>query len=196
VLAIRGFGSPLAQLFLDFLPPWETAVPVERGACDTQSERHLFCQGVLTPQHIGAQAPDVIADSFMANCASTIRQCDMIVGTNDNARILVMGSESGFAWSYDGVYAASKAGLHKYVETKKLRTPDQQLVCIAPSIISNGGMTLRRTDEKNLAKREAEHPKKRFLTCSEVCALMKYLLYIDTGYLTGTVIRLNGGAHT
>lgn len=195
MLAIRGFGSRLAQAVADLLPPGETAVPVERGDCNSTADRHLFCQGLLTPQTIGMQSEAVIADSFMANAASTIRQCDLVIGVNDRARICVIGSESGFSWSYDGAYAASKAGLHRYVETKTLRTPEQQLICIAPSIIGDAGMTTRRQDQANLVTRETAHPKRRFLTCAEVARWIVFVLYIDTGYASGTVIRLNGGQH-
>lgn len=193
MIAIRGFGSRLAQAFIGFVPNWEEAVPVERGACNTAAERHLFCQGVLTPKTIREQTAEERAESFEANFATVARQCDLIIATNDKARICVIGSESGFSWSYDGAYAASKAAVHAYVETKRLRTPSQQLICIAPSIIGDAGMTLRREDRTNLASHEAAHPKGRFLNCSEVCRLIYHALYVDQGYLTGTVIRMNGG---
>lgn len=195
-IAIRGFGSRLAQAVIDVLPDGENAVPVERGGCNTTADRHLFCQGVMTPAAIGQQSEQQLAESFIANAASTIRQCDLIIATNDKARICVIGSESGFSWSFDGAYAASKAGLHRYVETKRLRTPDQQLICVAPSIIADAGMTVRRTDRHALASREAAHPKGRFLTCAEVAAWVRFVLYLDRGYASGTVIRINGGQHT
>lgn len=193
MIAIRGFSSRLAQHMLGFLPPWELAIPVERGACNTTAERHLFCQGVMTPEPIGRQSRAEIADSFEANFSMVARQCDLILATNDHARICVIGSESGYSWSFDGAYAAAKAAVHRYVETKRLRTPEQQLVCVAPGIIGDTGMTLRRQDKDNLARREAAHPKRRFLTCSEVCRMIEFLLYTDDGYTTGTVIRIHGG---
>lgn len=195
MIAIRGYGSRLAQHLIGFLPNWEQAVPVERGACNTTAERHLFCQGQLLPKTVGQQTRNEIAESFEANFAMVVRQCDLIIATNDKARICVIGSESGYSGSFDGAYAGAKAALHRYVETKKLRTPHQQLICIAPSIIGDSGMTTRRTDTGNLAKRKAEHPKGRFLNCSEVCRLIHFALYVDEGYLTNTVIRLNGGQH-
>jgi NAD(P)-dependent dehydrogenase (short-subunit alcohol dehydrogenase family) len=195
MIAIRGFGSQLAQLFLDFLPDWDDPVPVERGSCNTTAERHLFCQGLLNGKIIGQQTAKEIADTFEANFNMVVRQCDLIIGTNDKARICVIGSESGFAGSFDGAYAGAKAALHRYVETKKLRTPDQQLICIAPGIVDDLGMTTRRMDYDKLARREKEHPKGRFLHSSEVCRLVKHVLYVDDGYLSGTVIRMNGGEH-
>lgn len=196
MIAIRGFSSALARAVIDILPPNETAVPVERGGCNTTAVRHLFCQGVLTSKSIREQSRAEIAESFWANAAMTIRQCDLILGVNPEARICIVGSESGFAWSYDGAYAAAKAAVHRYVETKPGLRPDQQIVCLAPSIISDAGMTTRRADHDKLVSREASHPKGRFLICAEVARWIKFLLYEDTGYATGVVIRLNGGAHT
>jgi NAD(P)-dependent dehydrogenase (short-subunit alcohol dehydrogenase family) len=195
MLAIRGFSSSMAQAFLDFVPPWETVVPVERGAGNCTASRHLFCQGLLVPKPLGMQTKDDITESFEANCASTVRQCNIILATNPKARICVIGSESGFQWSFDDVYAASKAALHRYVETKRLRSGDQQLVCVAPSIIEDSNMTSHRADTDNLERRRVEHPKGRFLRMSEVCRMIHFLLYVDEGYTTNTVIRMNGGGH-
>jgi NAD(P)-dependent dehydrogenase (short-subunit alcohol dehydrogenase family) len=193
MLAIRGFSSSLAQAFIEFVPPWETVEPVERGAGNCTASRHLFCQGMITPRPVGQQTKLEWADSMAANCLDVIRQCDLILATNPKARIVVMGSESGYSGSFDGTYAAAKAGLHKYVETKALR-PDQQLVAVAPTIIEDSGMTKRRDDKVNLDNRRAQHPKRRFLAMSEVCRMIHFLLYVDDGYTTGTVIRMHGGA--
>lgn len=195
MIAIHGIASRLAQAVLPLLPESEEVIPVERGANRADADRHLFCRGLLRPATILAQTREEIAESFIANAAQTIAKCDTILAVNGTARICVIGSESGFSWSYDGAYAASKAALHRYVETKKLRTPWQQLVCIAPGIVEDAGMTLRRTDEKRLEERKQAHPKQRFLTCAEVARLIHYCLYVDQGYLTGQILRFNGGEH-
>lgn len=195
MLAIRGYSSRLAQALIGLLPHGEVACPVERGAHQTAADRHLFCQGLLRSEPIGAQTSTDIAEGFMANAARTIMECDLILAVNDAARICIIGSESGFAWSYDGAYAASKAAVHRYVETKRLRTSQQQLICVAPGIIGDARMTARRTDRDRLAKREAEHPKRRFLTCAEVARWVHFVLYEDSGYMTNQVLRLNGGEH-
>lgn len=196
MIAIRGYSSGLARALLPLLPEREKAVPVERGGCNTGAERHLFAQGLLRPAAVSQQSNAEIAESLMANAICTIQQCDLIFAVNDQARVCVIGSESGFAWSFDGAYAAAKAAVHRYVETKRLPKPQQQLICIAPSIIADGGMTTRREDAKNLAAKEAAHPKGRFLTCAEVAKWIKFVLYEADDYATGVVIRINGGMHT
>ena len=195
MICIRGYSSPLAAAVAELLPASETLSIAGRGETITRGERHLFCQGVMTPKLIGKQSKEEIAKSFWVNAVDIIQQCDLIFEKNDTARICVIGSESGFSWSYDGAYAASKAALHRYVETKRLRTAQQQLVCIAPTIISDGAMTLRRTDLESLADRATKHPKGRFLTCAEVARWVHFVLYQDDGYGSGMVIRLNGGSH-
>jgi NAD(P)-dependent dehydrogenase (short-subunit alcohol dehydrogenase family) len=124
-----------------------------------------------------------------------IAACDQVFDERELARVVVIGSESGFSGSYDSAYAAAKAGLHAYVETKRLK-PRQQLVCVAPGIIADAGMTTRRPDKDALAARALEHPKRRFVTALEVAKLIRFLLYDDIGYLSGITIRMNGGQHT
>lgn len=195
MIAIRGFNSSLAQAFLPLLPKGEQVVPVERGTVDTEALRHVFAQGIIRPKKVVEQSAKEIEQSLWVNAMMTIEQCEMIFAANAYARVLVIGSESGFAGSFDGTYAAAKAAVHRYVETKKLRSPGQQLICIAPSIMGDSGMTLARADKDSLVKRVANHPKARFLTLAEVASLMHHVLYIDTGYLSGVVIRMNGGQH-
>jgi NAD(P)-dependent dehydrogenase (short-subunit alcohol dehydrogenase family) len=73
--------------------------------------------------------------------------------------------------------------------------PQQQIVCVSPGIIEDAGMTVRREDRVNLARRRDMHPKRRFLRAIEVARMIHFLLYVDEGYTSGVVIRMNGGAH-
>ena len=57
-------------------------------------------------------------------------------------------------------------------------------------------MTERRQDVENLQHRQEKHPKRRFLEAAEVARMIHFLLYVDEGYTTGVVIRMNGGEHT
>lgn len=178
------------------LPAGEEAFPVKRNAAlPMEAERYLFSQGLLQPKRMAEQTKIEVLKSFWANAAAVIRACDDIFAANPKARVCIIGSESAFAWSYDGAYAAAKAALHRYVETKRLQSPDQQLICIAPSIIGDAQMTVSRRDHDGLVQRMAAHPKRRWLEAAEVAALVHHCLYVDRGYLSGVVIRLNGGAH-
>lgn len=198
MIAIRGIHSFIAQELIKLLPENEIVREIDRGErieFEERADRFFYCQGLLRPKSIVEQDGNERIQSFWVNALRVIRDCDLILERNSKARICVMGSESGFAWSYDGVYAAAKAALHQYVETKRLK-PNQQLVCVAPSIVADAGMTVRRDDQEILLNRLREHPKHRFLLSEEVARMVHFLLYVDRGYTTGVVIRINGGAHT
>lgn len=191
MLAIRGGGSQIAR---------ELNVPdivrVDRDQpMPLDADRYLFCAGLLRSKHWTAQTKAEIEEGFAVNLWQVTDDCERILSANDKARICVIGSESAYRGSYDDVYAASKRCLHEYVERRRLK-PEQQLVCISPSVIEDCGQHIRREDEWRTAQRREAHPKQRFLKAEEVALLVHYVLYQDAGYLTGVVIRLNGGEHT
>lgn len=194
MLAVTGYNSQIVQDLLPLLPEGEEVQhldDIDAGA-ERMIDRYVFCAGLLRPMKIIEQSVDEIRESLDVNLIAPVHSCETILLSNPNARICIIGSESGFTWSYDGTYAASKSALHRYVETKKLG-PKQQLICVAPSIIEDAGMTLRREDTDNLERRRREHPKQRFMKSIEVARLVHFLLYVDEGYLSGQIIRMNGG---
>jgi NAD(P)-dependent dehydrogenase (short-subunit alcohol dehydrogenase family) len=195
MLAVTGYRSKIVSELRQLLPKDEEVVPIERASYAPPligCERYLLCAGLLRPRPLLDQTPAQSAESLHVNCIRPIQLCDHIFENNARARICVVGSESGFTWSHDGAYAGAKAALHRYVETKRLK-PEQQLVCVAPSIIEDCSMTLCREDTENLEKRRRESPKQRFLRAEEVARTIHFLLYTDQGYITGQVIRMNGG---
>lgn len=197
MIAISGIGSTIAQELICLLPEDEQVIGIPRDeeSWPETADRFLFCAGLLRPKQIVEQSRDEINESLWANFVRPVRMCEKILAANLRARICIIGSQSGITGSYDGVYAGAKAAIHQYVTTKKL-APNQQLICIAPGIISNSGMTERREDLDNLRRRREEHPKKRFLFASEVANMVYHLLYVDDGYCTSTVIPMDGGANT
>jgi 3-oxoacyl-[acyl-carrier protein] reductase len=196
MIAIRGHSSSIALQLVKMLKLGETVCNIERGErMPYDADRYLFCAGVLRNEPVERQTDGEISESFRVNCAQVIAGCERIIKHNPRARICVIGSESGFAGSFDGIYAAGKAGLHRYVETRRLLSACQQLVCVAPGIIEDSGMTRRRTDMDALKARVERHPKRRFLKAEEVARVVHFLLYVDQGYITNQVIRMNGGEH-
>jgi NAD(P)-dependent dehydrogenase (short-subunit alcohol dehydrogenase family) len=193
MLAIRGRSKIVDELDR-LLPPGENVLRIGRSEpIPLHAGRYLFCQGLLRAKALAEQSDAEIAESFLANAGGIMRACDRLLAANPLARICILGSESGFAWSHDGAYAAAKAALHRYVETKRIGE-HQQLVAVAPTIIWDCAMTVGRRDQVALKARAEAHPKGRWLFAVEVARLIHFCLYIDEGYLTGTVIRLNGGA--
>lgn len=156
------------------------------------ADRYLFCQGLLYPKTSEEQSEDEVRESLMVNYFGVVALVTELVETNDVARICVIGSESAYRGSHDSSYSYSKLQLHRFIESYRLRTPQQQLVCVSPSIIEDSGMTQRRKDVENLERRRLEHPMKRFLRAEEVARMAVTLLY-DQPYVSGTVIRMHGG---
>ena len=170
-------------------------VAVPRDTPMPDADRYLFCQGVLIGKRVGDQSDEERALAWRVNYAQIRDECDRLIAGNDQARICVIGSEAGYVGSYDAIYAQTKAALHQYVRDKRLRTPEQQLICIAPSLIEDAGMCSRRVDMENVERKRQSHPKGRLLTAAEVARLVYFVLYEDRGYLSGVVLRMNGGAH-
>lgn len=130
----------------------------------------MLAAGALYGKRVAEQSVYEIATGLAINLISPMRLSEQILGANAHARICIIGSESGFNGSYDEVYAAAKAGLHKYVETRRV-LPTQQLVAVAPPIIADAGMTLRRDDYPEILK------KRRTVTSAQVALLVYQLLY-------------------
>jgi NAD(P)-dependent dehydrogenase (short-subunit alcohol dehydrogenase family) len=194
VIYVRGAQSAIAQE----LDAMCHVVPVERGEqMPISGERYLFCAGLIRQKRITDQTESEIAETFMVNAGSVIKECDRLLAVNPKARICIIGSESGFKGSFDASYAASKAAVHRYVETKRLPFPGQQIVCIAPTHILNTGMCGRRNADgvELMEKRRIAHQKQRWLQPVEVARLVHFLLCQDQGYITNIVIRMNGGQH-
>lgn len=194
-VVITGWRSKIAEEFRALLPTNEPAVwgkPLEENF-PVNVERYLFCQGLLRPKRTEDQTQDEIREGYEVNYASIVRRCNQIFAQVPHARVCIIGSESAYRGSFDGIYHQAKAMVHSYVEKKEL-SQFQQLVAISPGIIADCTMTTSRKDIDNLQRRRDEHPKKRFLFAQEVAALAKTLLYMNfTTYISGTVIRVHGG---
>lgn len=188
MIGIRGAGSAIALALRQL-----TDDPVHtmgRGDLTSTCDRYLFAAGLFTNE---ASSTDPLTEVWWANAGAVMHACDAILESNPYARICIIGSEAGYSPSFDAGYAAAKDAIHRYVECKRLGQR-QQLVAIAPGVIADGGMTQRRRDVDLLEARRLTHPKQRWVTAAEIARLVHYLLYVDTGYLTGTVIRMHGGA--
>jgi hypothetical protein len=127
------------------------------------------------------------------NLLSKIKICEISLKYNHNARIFIVGSESGQKGSFDIVYALSKSSINKYVEERKILHKKQQLICIAPSTIIDGKMTKARKDQKNVKESIKSNPKKRGLYSKEISKLIYDLSFGNTDYITNTIININGG---
>lgn len=151
---------------------------------------YLICAGYLAGKVARDQSVHEIQRAFEANFVEVVQLCDDLIDGNPEARICIIGSESGFSGSHDMIYAGAKAALHLYIETKRLRTPEQLLVGIAPHIIGDSGMTRRRSDYEATIARGRKTRLGRWLFAQEVADLAAFLLYSASPALSNQVIRM------
>jgi len=194
MIAIRGAGSQIAVEFCRLMADKPLFIPRDEPMPVT-AHRYLFCAGLLRPKSPAEQTRDEIDEGYRVNLWQVTDDCERIFSANERARVCVIGSESAYRGSYDGVYSDAKRLLHQYVEHKRLQ-PEQQLVCISPGPIEDAGQCARRDDQWRVDDRRQRHPKRRLLKAAEVAKLVHFLLYQDAGYISGVVIRMNGGEHT
>ena len=156
-------------------------------------DRIVLAHGELADERFAERSEEQIVNSIKVNLLSFVRIAEIALAGNPGVRIAAIGSESGLKGSFDIAYALAKAALHRYVEERRILPPQQQLVCVAPSLISDAGMTLRRDDQDNVSRSVEQNPKGRGLTAGEVAEMVYFLLFVDEGYTSNVVIDMNGG---
>lgn len=202
-----GGTTRIAEEFAALVPQRVELQRWSRADCDLSSldeidkhaddilaaDRIVLCHGTLATERFRTRSTEDVNDSLTINLLSFVRIAEIALEGNPQARICVVGSESGLKGSYDICYALAKAALHKYVEERQILHPGQQLVCVAPSTIADAGMTMRRHDQDRVQTVMASTPKGRGLTSREVAKMLHFLLFEDEGYTSNTVIAMNGG---
>lgn len=194
MLAVTGYHTTIVWSLQQLLPDEVVErIPHDAGPNEIPpSDRYVLAAGVLYAKRITEQTREEIETSVRVNLTDTMRLCETVLDRNPSARICVIGSESGYKGSHDQAYAAAKAGLHQYVETRKVGKR-QQLVAVAPHIIADSGMTRRRTDYEECMLRAEQTSRGRYITAIEVARLVHFLLYVDRGFVNNTVVRMHGG---
>ncbi len=190
-IGIVGHKSMIAKAFVALRP----GLGYKAGRCAAMPldlDAYLICCGYLAGKCLGEITDEELHRTVSANWVEPARLCDRILESNDHARICVIGSESGISGSFDQAYAGAKAALHLYVQTKQLRTPDQQLFAVAPHIVADSGMTLRRSDQDRVAASAACHRAARHISAMEVAEVAANGLFGHTRFLSNTVVSLRG----
>lgn len=190
-VAILNNRSSIAREFRKLIPPGEDEVLDPKTPMS--ADRWLMCDGYLAGKALPAISREDDIKSWHRNFTDPAALCELILDHVFNARIVIISSESAYRGSFDMAYAGAKAALNLYVETAQLRTAGQQLVAIAPTIIIDSGMTQRRPDLDVVIARAAQRRAGRWLNAIEVASLAHFLLYVDNGAITNTVIRMNLG---
>lgn len=194
-LCITGYSSTIAQEYLDAMDR-EDGVGMVRNIRNVRSapldgNEYLLCAGVLYGERIGDMPLSAINKTLRVNFSDVAAFCDKLFEENKHAKVCIIGSESGVKGSFDMAYAGAKAAMHLYVESKRLMHRHQHLVCVAPTIIADSGMTERRTDLGACMQRGKERRLGRWLRASEVAEIAYFAMHQPA--LCNTVINARGG---
>ena len=90
-------------------------------------------------------------------------------------------------------YAAAKSGLFGLTKTLALETARKGITvnCVAPGFIATDMVTA--VPEEVLANVVADIPVGRLGEPEEIARVVEFLVDTDAGYITGTVVSVNGG---
>lgn len=153
---------------------------------------YIFTIGLLQPKSILMQSEEEIIKSMKVNALYIVKCCEYLFKTNANARVFIIGSESGRKGSFDTSYFLSKSMLRAYVRQRRV-DENQQLLLISPSTIEDSSMTMDRTDYETLEKYRKQHPKKRFLYMQELTLYLTDIILNPSTYMSNVEIEINGG---
>lgn len=188
MLAVTGISTTIVKEYLLLRP--ETTIRIEAIPSLAHpspelhippADRYILAAGLLHQKPLADQTEKEVLASLSVNFINVIRVCERVLSENLEARICVIGSESGYRWSYDDAYAGAKAAIHSYVENRRVYRK-QQLVCVAPTVISDSGMTMRRKDYPEVLER------RRTVTAKQVAEIISGLFSPEID-LNNTVVR-------
>jgi NAD(P)-dependent dehydrogenase (short-subunit alcohol dehydrogenase family) len=190
MIGITGKRSAITKHFVANIPEAE----IVYGTTETlphDLDSYFLCAGALAGKDALSLSDEEALEIFRVNYLDVVRFCEAVFNENPRAKICVMGSESGFKGSFDTVYGGTKAALHLYVQSKKLLHPEQHLVCVAPTVIEDTGMTQRRKDLDATLERGKTQKLGRWLKADEVARVARMALTEVS--LCNSVIRMTGG---
>ncbi len=157
MLITTGTRSTIVQALGDLLET-EEIEPAERVANTVWQLDHappdtrlVLAAGYLTSKRLEEQTAEERSLSQWLNYEQPVLLAQQALRELPLVRIAIVGSWSARTGSYDAGYAYWKRQLQAWIERANngrmpLVKPEQQLVCIAPPIIADSGMTKRRHD--------------------------------------------------
>lgn len=131
---------------------------------------------------------------FLSYLMCVKKAAEQMVKQGEGGRILMTTSSRGLrAYPEDPLYGGMKAGLHRACESLALELCGYGITvnCIAP-----GNTAIRGSfspEELRKSRFQRKIPMGRAGTPGEVAALARFLLSDQAGYITGDVIKIDGG---
>lgn len=102
-------------------------------------------------------------------------------------------------WAYCAHSGAARAGMENFTQTAAFEwaASGTRVNCVAPGLIYSSGIDTYPEEEQRKYMKWAEAvPMRRFGTVSEISAAITFLLSPAAAYITGSTLKVDGGAPT
>src|SRR5438445_8825850 len=146
---------------------------------------------------IGIPLADIraVLDRNLLSCILCCREVASEMITRKHGRIITIGSIAGTFGRDDGaIYSVAKAGVHEYTRclAVQLRPHNVPVNCIAPGgTVTNRFLVIHDIEQEKLIE---EGTLVRYGRAHEVAAAVAFLASADGRFISGQVIRVDGGS--
>jgi 3-oxoacyl-[acyl-carrier protein] reductase len=140
------------------------------------------------------EAWDNVLDVCLTGCFRCMREAARIMAQGCGGRIVVVSSDAACLGSpMRANYSAAKAGIEGLTKAAAMELAPRAITvnCISPGLVDT-----ERTRHWPRATRERllrTIPARRLATVQDVAGAMAFLVAEDAGYITGQILRVNGG---
>ena len=152
----------------------------------------LYTWGLLIPKRFIDQKFSERIMGYIFNFMIPVTLIEKLNTVDITFNFIYISSESAKKGSFDANYAAQKAATEMFIRECNLLNSESLVVAVAPSMIGDAGMTLRRLDTQNVEKAKRNHPKGALLKTEDLVDLIEFLIFQNT-YISNTTLEINGG---
>src|SRR5262245_27753805 len=148
---------------------------------------------------VGIPLADIreVLDRNLLSCILCGREVAPAMMERRRGRIITIGSIAGCFGRDDGaIYSVAKAAVHEYTRclAVQLRPFDVPVNCVAPGgTVTNRFLVINDVDQKKLVE---EGTLDRYGRPQEIASVVAFLASEEGRFLSGQVIRVDGGAQT
>ena len=159
----------------------------------------VHCAGINKRLPISGLTEKNIANVMQTNFVSSVLLSRYLLKDkklNVEASVVFISSVSvDYPTTGNAIYCASKAAVNSFSKVLALETADAKIRvnCIEPGMITTEWLEKTELSDEQIQRAISKYPFKRFGTPGEVAYAAVYLLSDTTKWMTGSVIKLDGG---